>query len=421
MRVALLAAVIFALFHAMSAPQAAQPLSGERVLGSQLRLSSRLIAELDKQPAHRDPNVVISPASIAGVMSLLGIGADAKMRGAIFNTLGLTPGLGHEPAADLAALRATMAKAAMKAKQDEANVTLANAVVFEPKAKPYDKAVARMRAAGADVSVTSLSDLATVKHVNDWVSAKTNRLIPAILEERPLPPGLVAINALYFKGLWPAAFAKDRTRPQTFHAIESDLDVPMMSTTASFNFKREGRFAAVEMSYRGGRYALVLVTTTDHSAKADEFTGVTDWIGGGAGFARRQVRLSLPRFTLEAGQELLDPLKALGLKDGMDSPTAFEGLSMLPLEISGIVQKTYLRVDEEGTEAAATTGVGIALQSVQRPEPVETLVVDHPFLFGLRDTRTGLLLMSGYIGRPAAGPAANLDVGPAKKRAALKN
>lgn len=418
MRITLIAAVIFVLFRAMSAPHAAEPLSGERVLGSQLRLSSHLIAELDKQPARKNPNVVISPASIAGVMSLLDIGADTKMRSAIFTTLGLTPALGHEPASDLAAFRATMAKATVEAKQDEANFTLANAIVFDPHSNPYAKAVARLRATGAEVSISPLADLSTIKHINDWVAAKTNRLIPAILEEQPLPSGFVAVNALYFKGLWPASFVKGETRPRTFHALGSDLEVPMMSTTHSFNFKREGRFAAVEMPYRGGRYALVLVTTTDRSGAADEFAGVANWIGG-SGFNRKRVQLSLPRFTVEAGEELLAPLKELGLRNGTASPTAFEGFSMLPQEISRIVQKTYLRVDEEGTEAAAATGMLVMESAARPPEQLETLVVDRPFLFGLRDTRTGLLLMSGYIGRPTSGPSANLDA--ARKFAMLKN
>lgn len=91
---------------------------------------------------------------------------------------------------------------------------------------------------------------------------------------------------------------------------------------------------------------------------------------------------------------------------------------MLPQEISRIVQKTYLRVDEEGTEAAAATGI-IARETSAAPPEFVTLVVDRPFLFGLRDTRTGLLLMSGYIGRPTSGPSADLNT--ARKFAMLKN
>lgn len=417
MRAILVAAVILALFHGVEAPRAAEPLAASRVLGSQLRLSSRLVAALDAEPARRDPNIVISPASLAAVMALLDIGADNKMRSAIFNTLGLTHGLGHEPPTELAGLRATVLKAA--AKPDEADFQIANAIMLDPQSKPYGKVLARLRDAGAEVSVAPLSDLAAIRQINDWVAAKTNRLIPAILQEAPLPPGFVAVNALYFKGRWPVAFARDDTRPRTFHAPGGDLEVPMMSTRAAFAFRKQGRFAAVEMPYRGGRYTLVLVTTSDRPAKAAEFASVNDWLGG-AGFTRKQLALSLPRFTLEEGEELLDPLKAIGLRDGVASPTAFEGLSALPQEISRIVQKTYLRVDEEGTEAAAATGV-VAETSARPPEQIETLVVDRPFLFGLRDTQSGLMLMSGYIAKPTTGPSADLGPGAASRLAAQKH
>jgi serpin B len=409
MRIALVAAVIFALFHAMSAPYAAEPLSAERLLGAQTRLSARLMGELNKEP-RKDPNIVISPASVAGVMALLAVGADDKMRGAMFDMLGFTHTLGHSPAADLEALRATITKAPQNPKADEATFNLANVVMFDPASHPYEKAMKEMRRTGAEVSTAPLSDVANIKRINEWVSEKTQKLIPGILQEQPLPPGLIAVNALYFKGLWPKPFVKDQTKPQAFHTVGSDVEVPMMHNFGSYNFKRAGDFAAIEMPYRGNRYSLVLVTNTARSLPFKDFSSVSGWLNA-AGFARKEVNLSLPRFTLEAGEELLDPLKAIGLKNGTDSATAFEGLTAVPQEISRIVQKTYLRVDEEGTEAAAATGV-ITLEFVRRREEPETLVLDRPFLFALRDRETGLVLMSGYIGKPVTGPAADLGNAP---------
>ena len=77
-----------------------------------------------------------------------------------------------------------------------------------------------------------------------------------------LPPGLIAVNALYFKGLWPKPFVKDQTKPQAFHMVSNDVEVPMMHAVGAYNFKRAGDFAAIEMPYRGNRYSLVLVTNT---------------------------------------------------------------------------------------------------------------------------------------------------------------
>src|SRR6185312_10370731 len=94
-----------------------------------------------------------------------------------------------------------------------------------------------------------------------------------------------------------------------------------------------------------------------------------------------------------------------------DSATAFEGLTAVPQDISKIVQKTYFKVDEEGTEAAAATAVITTARAMPRDKP-ETLVLDRPFIFALRDRQTGLVLMSGYIGKPSIGPAADLRNAP---------
>jgi len=405
MRLALIAAVVLALFHGMNVPCTAQPLSPERVLGAQTRLAARLANELEKQPGRQSPNIVISPANVAGVMALLDIGADTKMRGAIWDTLGFKPALGHDAASDLKALRATITSAPQNQKPDGAAFNLANVVMFDPAAAPFPKAIKEMRDTGAEVSVAPLSDVANIKRINEWVAKKTENLIPSILQEQPLPPGLIAVNALYFKGLWPKPFAKDQTNPQAFHMVSGDLKVPMMRNFGSYSFRRDGDFAAIEMPYRGGRYMLVLVTNTARSLLLAGFANVTGWLDG-SGFATKQVDLALPRFTLEAGEELLDPLKQIGLKNGMDSATAFEGLTAMPQEISRVVQKTYLKVDEEGTEAAAATAAVTVTSAMPRGEP-EKLAIDRPFVFALRDRQSGLVLISGYIGKPVTGPAAD--------------
>src|SRR5581483_5146440 len=251
------------------------------VLGAQTRLSARLAAELEKQPSRQSPNIVISPASIAGVMALLDIGADTKMRGAIWDMLGFKPALGHDAASDLKALRATVTEAPRSLKPDEAKFELANIMMFDPASKPYEKAMKEIRDTGAEVSVAPFSDIANIQRLNGWVAKKTENLIPSILQEQPLPPGLIAVNALYFKGLWPKAFVKEQTKPQPFHTVSGDIETPMMRGFGSYNFRREGDFAAIEMPYRGGRFALVLETNTARSLPLGDFFRTAGWLDGG--------------------------------------------------------------------------------------------------------------------------------------------
>jgi serine protease inhibitor len=143
---------------------------------------------------------------------------------------------------------------------------------------------------------------------------------------------------------------------------------------------------------------MVVVTTRDKPARAREFARVTGWLGG-EGFAESEGELALPRFSSSGSDELLGALDALGLRRGRVSPTALQGLSPVPQIITRVVQKTELRVDEAGTEAAAATAV-----TTMRSMTVDyvKMVVDKPFVFALRDRSTGLILLSGYVGRPTA-------------------
>jgi serpin B len=153
------------------------------------------------------------------------------------------------------------------------------------------------------------------------------------------------------------------------------------------------------LPYKNSRFSFVVITTNDKPASASEFSNVASWLYGD-GFATGRVQLSLPRFTIEDKNEMLDALDKLGLKEGRTSPMALGGLAINLAGISAITQRTYLRVDEEGSEAAAATAVSIERSAMPRPNLVE-MKVDKPFLFALRDSETGLILMSGYVGRPA--------------------
>ena len=131
-------------------------------------------------------------------------------------------------------------------------------------------------------------------------------------------------------------------------------------------------------------------------ARTREFARVGSWLGGD-GFAECEGELALPRFSLSRSAELIGALDALGLRRARTSPTALHGLSPMPQVITRVVQKTELRVDEAGTEAAAATAV-----ETMRSMPVEyvKMIVDKPFLFALRDQKTGLILLMGHVEKP---------------------
>ena len=119
-------------------------------------------------------------------------------------------------------------------------------------------------------------------------------------------------------------------------------------------------------------------------------------------FEVQELELSMPKFRMNSQLELLPPLSALGLGEGLASPTALGGFSDKEINISGIVQKAVIEVDEKGTEAAAATSMKTLGGSLSQPKPPPIkLIIDRPFVFALRDERRGRILLLGYVGQPS--------------------
>jgi len=164
----------------------------------------------------------------------------------------------------------------------------------------------------------------------------------------------------------------------------------------SLRLRQDGAFVAVELPYAADRFRLVLVTTKAEPARAAQFREVAEWLTG-EGFEQHPGEILLPRFGLGSSTDLLDALDALGLKEGRASPGALAGLSPVAMTIAQVLQRTEIRIDEAGTEAAAATAVtttrAIASDFVK-------MTVDKPFLFALRDASNGLVLLTGYVANP---------------------
>jgi serine protease inhibitor len=264
-----------------------------------------------------------------------------------------------------------------------------------------------LKAKGAEVRLETLSDAATIKRINEWVAEQTKGLIPSILERPLTNAGLVGLNALYFKDSWQTPFEASATKPAPFQtAGGSTIEVPMMALRAGPRaYRAEDNFIALDLPYAHDRFSMTIITTKDKPARAAEFAKVASWLGG-EGFGEKLVELAFPRFSLTAHEELLPPLDAMGLKEARTARGSLKNFSPAQQGITQITQKTFLRVDEAGTEASAVTAV-VTARSAGGPRP-EKIVFDKPFMFALRDNTTGLVLMAGYVGTPSAGPVAEL-------------
>lgn len=363
------------------------------LIAAQSKLNSALVDHLQRSRDQGD-NIVVSPASATAVLAVLALGADDKMQAAISDCLGHASS--GNAASDLEMVRGRLRQAVQAREEQGATFALANLIVIDPTSQPNMPVLAKLRD-GAEVMVEDLSQAASVKQINTWVAGQTKGFIRKVFDAPQRAAGLAGVNALYFKGLWKDQFDARHTRMQPFHSPDGRSDnVPLMTRIGSYSYRQDERFVAVDLPYRNDRFSLVVATTKDRPAQAAEFAAIADWLGG-EGFDSGRVDLSLPRFTLSERADILEALDSAGLRAGRVSPSAFAPLSPVPQSITSIVQQTYLRVDEEGTEAAAATAV-----ATSRTAPIKhtvRIVVDKPFVFALRDRHTGLFLLSGCVGR----------------------
>jgi serine protease inhibitor len=373
-------------------------IGGDDLAAAQARLGENLIRALATRGKAAGGNLIVSPASLAAILGFVDLGASRPLHSAIHRTLAFRRVARRQVDDDLKTLRQRVS-AIIARSGENSPLALANLIAFDRATRPRQLALYALSGAGADVLVDDLGDVKIIERINSWVRQKTRELIPSILEEAPETLGLVAVNALYFKDKWQTPFDPARTRPEKFQPVSGDpVDVAMMhSPVAKFGFRQDDRFIAADLAYANEDFRLVVVTTKSAPARPQDFSPVAGWLGG-QGFGVRGGEIALPKFSLSAAEELLQPLDALGLRAARQLPDALEGFSSEQLVISRVVQKLELKLSEEGTEAAAATAV-VTTRSLA-PDPGLKMVVDKPFVFALRDQKTGLVLFMGYVGTP---------------------
>ena len=383
--------------------------AGDGLLASQMRLGELLIRYLARhrradsaQGSNLGANVVVSPASLAAILSLVDLGGSGAMHAAIHRTLGFKRTARRKAEKDLESLRrsvsALIAQGSSNKGGKDGPLVLANLVAFDRAIEPKQLAMFGLSGAGADVLVDNLSDSRIVDRINGWVKEKTHELIPSIMGEAPETLGLVAVNALYFKDKWQTPFQPSRTVTAPFQTVSGKpVDVQMMhSPVGTFRLRSDKRFIAAELGYINDNFKLVAITTRSTPAPAQDFATAAGWLGG-EGFEAQSGEIALPKLTLSTTGELLPALDALGLAAARNSRGALEGFSDEELHIARVLQKLELRVSEEGTEGAAATAV-MTTRSLAPPHHVVTF--DKPFIFALRDDKTGLVLFMGYVSSP---------------------
>ena len=240
--------------------------------------------------------------------------------------------------------------------------------------------------------------------INRWVEDQTNHKIRDLLKPGDLDPHgrLVLTNAIYFKAAWAHPFFDKATRQEDFLANATDkVTVAMMHEQEDFKYFDGGTFQIVELPYEGREQSMLVLLPKKPDGLPDlekELTAANleRWL---AGMKSQPVRLALPKFKFTKREELKKTLAAMGMRLAFSSQADFSGMDgRKDLYIDEVIHQAFVDVNEKGTEAAAATAVVMRLAAV--PNTVREFRADHPFVFAIRDNRTGSILFLGRVTNP---------------------
>jgi serine protease inhibitor len=339
--------------------------------------------------------VLISPHGIASSLVLAWNGAAGKTREAIASTIGLADGSTFDK------FNPTWASLNRSLTSANAELQLANAnSIWVRKgtqlAPPF---VARSRESfDAKIQTLDFDAAGAPKIINSWVQKTTDGKIDSIIAG-PIPSAaqLYLINALYFKGTWTAPFNKEATQLRNFHpADEPARQVKMMERVAEWGYHK-GEVEVVRMPYGKGRFAMYVVLPSKGGLE-EWLKGLNGeaWLSTMSSLSMREGTVVLPRFRVGFSTKLKPALSALGMAIAFSDAADFSGMTTGLVSISEVVHKTFIEVDEKGSEAAAATGIEMGSTSVNLDPPFE-FVADRPFFFAIRDDQSGALLFTGII------------------------
>src|SRR5271157_140703 len=357
-----------------------------------------------KQLAGGDANLIVSPFNIATALSMALAGA----RGQTAEEIQAVLHLHYDPTYDaaLGALLADLAKAGNTAGSE---LHTANGLWVQ-KGFAIQPAFENTLANNYHAPLTPLDFIANPEaarsQINRWTEDHTKEKIKDLFPAGSLDAQtrLVLTSAIYFYGKWQDPFVTSRTQPAPFTLPSgATTQASFMNQTSHFGYTETPSAQILEMRYAGTGIAFdVLLPKTlsglpglEKSLTPENLTG---WLGN---LATRDVQVSLPKFRAESAFSLHKALSTMGMPTAFTGKADFSGIDPKGgLAISEVVHEAFVDVSEQGTEAAAATGIGVRATAMRMPEQAVVFRADHPFIFLIRDTRTGVVLFIGRLMNP---------------------
>ncbi len=359
--------------------------------------------DLYKRLREQDSNLFFSPASISTALAMTYAGAAGSTEKQMAQVLRY-----NLPAEQLHSGYGTLIKI-LNSRQPGYELTLANRL-WANKGYPLqqDFLTLTREKYGSELAQVDFADQTEEarRTINTWVAEQTRGKI-----EDLIPPGvldamtrLVLTNAIYFKGAWAEEFSPNATQEAAFH-LSSDrrTTAHLMHQTDSFRYAAIEDLQILELPYAGGDLSMIILLPTQVDGLPqleDQLTAenLKSWLSR---LRKRQVEVFLPKFKLTSQFALSQTLQALGLTLPFSDQADFSGISTAEdLMISEVIHQAYVDVNEEGSEAAAATGVILRPTAAPLPQEPVTFRADHPFVFVIRDNRTDTILFLGRVTNP---------------------
>jgi serpin B len=352
---------------------------------------------------HVSKNLFLSPFSIRVALAMCAVGARGETRRVMADLIGAPESIEEQNRQYARLLKSVQGDGDRSFQLVTANALWGQqGYHFKP---DYKKAVAEFYGGVFhEINFRAQPDEA-VRAINAWVSSKTREKIRQLVKRDFINDDtrLVLTNAIYFKGRWEKEFEEADTRDEDWLGLKGTRKVSMMHQKGGYLYYESGDFQALDIPYKGRQLSMLVVLPR----KKDGLASLErQWAGGGAyrqvteGLDHEEVVIvSLPRFRMETEFRLKPVLCGLYAELAFSDEADFSGIGEEPLKISEVVHKAFVEVNEEGTEAAAATGVGMVLCAGlgSPPPPPKVFKADHPFLFFIRDRRTNAMLFSGRV------------------------
>jgi serpin B len=340
-------------------------------------------------------NLFISPLSVSMAIGMTSNGSNGQTLTAIRNTMNFNSFTEDQVNSYYHTLITQLPQLDPKATVKIANsIWYANAFTPLPAFLQTNTTNYNAKIAGVDFKSAATKDL-----INSWINDQTNGKITKIVDQIPSNAVMYLINAIYFKSTWKDRFDAAKTKKADFHLSTGGIvQADFMNNDLNCNVSIASDATAIELPYGNGKYSMVLVSPKEGTSVKDYVAGLDSakWKILMAGLGSSHAIISLPKFKFSYEIILNDILSSLGMANAFSDFADFTRISATGLKITEVKHKAYVDVNEDGTEAAAVTSVSVGLTSAA---PF-SYAFNRPFVFAIRETKTGLVLFAGVVNDP---------------------